>query len=44
MLPKAILFDLDETIISFDGVGEPAWGKVCMDFSSKTLEKEEVLW
>lgn len=36
MLPKAILFDLDDTIISYDGVCEPAWEKVCSDFSQKT--------
>jgi putative hydrolase of the HAD superfamily len=36
MLPKAILFDLDDTIISFDGVCEAAWEKVCKDFSTKT--------
>lgn len=27
MLPKAILFDLDDTIISFDGAAEIAWKK-----------------
>lgn len=36
MLPKAILFDLDDTIISFDGVCEAAWENVCKDFSTKT--------
>lgn len=35
MLPKAILFDLDDTIISFDGVCEPAWKKVCGDFAPR---------
>jgi putative hydrolase of the HAD superfamily len=38
MLPKAILFDLDDTIISFDGVADYAWEKICKSFieSEKT--------
>lgn len=36
MLPKAIMFDMDDTIISFDGVCEAAWDKVCKDFTSNT--------
>lgn len=32
MLPKAILFDLDDTIISFDGVTDYAWEKTCKSF------------
>ncbi|MHB1484256.1 MAG: HAD family hydrolase [Saccharofermentanales bacterium] len=28
-LPKAILFDLDDTIISYDGMGTVAWDKAC---------------
>lgn len=35
MPPKAILFDLDDTIISFDGVCEPAWEKICTEFAPK---------
>jgi putative hydrolase of the HAD superfamily len=45
MLPKAILFDLDDTIISFEGASEPAWEKCCdifinnvkTTFNSRTL-------
>ena len=29
MLPKAIFFDLDDTLISFDGAAESAWEKTC---------------
>ncbi len=32
LLPKAILFDLDDTIISFDGVSDYAWEKTCKSF------------
>lgn len=32
MLPKAILFDLDDTIISLDGVSEIAWERICSTF------------
>lgn len=45
ILPKAILFDLDDTLISFDGASERAWKKCCeqfvinekVDFDSVTL-------
>lgn len=30
--PKAILFDLDDTIISFDGVSGAAWRAICESF------------
>lgn len=30
--PKVILFDLDDTLISFEGVSEQAWEKCCVDF------------
>jgi putative hydrolase of the HAD superfamily len=32
MLPKAILFDLDDTIISFDGAADTAWKIMCNSF------------
>ena len=32
MLPKAILFDLDDTIISFDGAADFAWEEICKVF------------
>jgi putative hydrolase of the HAD superfamily len=28
-LPRAVLFDLDDTLVVFDGVGRPAWREVC---------------
>jgi putative hydrolase of the HAD superfamily len=31
-LPKAILFDLDDTVISFDGISEKSWEKACISF------------
>ena len=45
MLPKAILFDLDDTIISFDGAADLAWEESCnlfvksgnITFDGKTL-------
>lgn len=45
MYPKAILFDLDDTIISFDGVVEEAWEEVCCSFveTRKTAFSNEVL-
>ncbi|MDD3173092.1 MAG: HAD family hydrolase [Herbinix sp.] len=33
--PKAILFDLDDTISSFDSVCMPAWEKCCDEFAEK---------
>jgi putative hydrolase of the HAD superfamily len=33
--PKAILFDLDDTISSYDSVCAPAWRKCCEDFVYK---------
>ena len=38
ILPKAILFDLDDTIISFDGAADYAWEEACKAFvkSEKT--------
>lgn len=33
MLPKAIFFDLDDTIISYDGASELAWQRVCDSFT-----------
>lgn len=35
-LPEAILFDLDDTIVSFDGVCDPAWEEVCCAFCART--------
>ena len=33
MLPKGILFDLDDTIIAYTPVAEPTWRKVCNEFT-----------
>ena len=33
--PKAILFDLDDTLISFEGVSDEAWEKCCTEFTRK---------
>ena len=36
MQPKAIFFDLDDTIIAFEVVAELAWTKVCQAFVERT--------
>ena len=44
--PKAILFDLDDTLISFDGVSREAWDECCQDFVLRhrpAFSKEELL-
>ncbi|MBA3029429.1 MAG: HAD family hydrolase [Desulfobacteraceae bacterium] len=33
MYPKGILFDLDDTIISYSPVAEPLWRKLCREFT-----------
>jgi len=42
MLPKGILFDLDDTIIAYTPVAEPTWQRVCEEFagSSSVLDTE----
>ena len=35
MLPKGILFDLDDTIIAFDAVANPTWRRICEEYASK---------
>ena len=35
MLPKGILFDLDDTIIAFDEVANPTWKCVCADYAKE---------
>jgi beta-phosphoglucomutase-like phosphatase (HAD superfamily) len=32
-VPEAVLFDLDDTIISFDSVTEQVWDSVCRRFA-----------
>jgi putative hydrolase of the HAD superfamily len=36
MLPKGILFDLDDTIIAFDAVANPTWQRVCETYAHKS--------
>lgn len=35
MLPKGILFDLDDTIIAFDAVSDGVWRRVCAEFAGR---------
>jgi putative hydrolase of the HAD superfamily len=35
MLPKGILFDLDDTILAYSVVAEPTWRRVCVDFAGR---------
>ncbi|MBI5031704.1 MAG: HAD family hydrolase [Chloroflexi bacterium] len=36
MIPKAIFFDLDDTIIAFEAVSDAAWLQVCQEFAQQT--------
>ena len=36
MLPKGILFDLDDTIIAFDAVANPTWQRLCEIYARRT--------
>ncbi len=45
MLPKGILFDLDDTILAFDAVAKPAWRKACEVHAEKSgLFEAELLF
>jgi beta-phosphoglucomutase-like phosphatase (HAD superfamily) len=33
MLPKGILFDLDDTILAFDAVANPTWQRLCATYA-----------
>ena len=35
MLPKGILFDLDDTILAYSPVAEPIWRRLCSEFSGR---------
>ncbi len=35
MLPKGIMFDLDDTITTFNAVAEPTWKKICKDYANQ---------
>jgi len=36
MLPKGILFDLDDTIIAFDSVANPIWQRLCETYARQS--------
>lgn len=47
MIPRAILFDLDDTIISYDGVVDLAWKEACDAIVIKTnvlLDSDSLLY
>jgi putative hydrolase of the HAD superfamily len=44
MLPKAILFDLDDTLVSFDGIVTPAWKETCGIFAKQADVSGETLY
>jgi putative hydrolase of the HAD superfamily len=35
MLPKGILFDLDDTIIAYSPVAEPTWRQICVEYAPR---------
>ncbi len=44
--PAAVLFDLDDTLISFEGVSQQAWDDCCADFIARhrpAFTKESLL-
>lgn len=44
--PKAVMFDLDDTIISYDGASEKAWKVICAKFTEEnktSFSAEEML-
>jgi len=43
MLPKGILFDLDDTIIAYGEISRPLWKEVCNELSVENNELEPVL-
>ena len=45
MYPKGILFDLDDTILSYSSVAEPTWQAVCREFAVRyDLGKADTLF
>ena len=40
MLPKGILFDLDDTIIAYSEISKPIWKQVCIEFSAENEKLE----
>ena len=43
VLPKAILLDLDDTLISYDGASDVAWREVCKRFSEEFPSENGIL-
>lgn len=43
MLPKGILFDLDDTIIAYGEISKPIWKGVCNEFSAENHKLEPEL-
>ncbi|MBN1959966.1 MAG: HAD family hydrolase [Deltaproteobacteria bacterium] len=43
MLPRAVLFDLDDTLISFDSTTTPAWIETCALFAEEAGVPSDVL-
>jgi putative hydrolase of the HAD superfamily len=43
MLPKGIMFDLDDTITTFNAVAEPTWKKVCNKYANQFDNMDEDL-
>ncbi|MBN1381076.1 MAG: HAD family hydrolase [Deltaproteobacteria bacterium] len=45
MLPKGILFDLDDTIVSYSAVADPTWHDVCREYADRyTLGEPNTLF
>lgn len=40
MLPKGILFDLDDTILAYTPVADPTWKRICEEFAYKNDQLE----
>ncbi len=43
MLPKGILFDLDDTILAYSEISKPIWKQVCGQYSKENEKLEPVL-
>ncbi len=43
MLPKGIIFDLDDTILQFDAIAKPVWISVCRQFADGVKIKDPSL-
>ena len=43
MLPKGILFDLDDTILAYSEISKPIWKQVCIQYSKENEKLESEL-